>query len=267
MFKLKSNNIADFPFERFSECDASECETLAKELSITAYNSWMLPQILAYYGRWNLTWDGEQVNSQATARANIASSWEMGLWRVSTTLKRGSLVKTQNNPQFSNYSALVPLVLAGVKRFQGVKYTQWDIDANTRLVHEALREAMWWTPPGELVCGEPYYGLGSEELLELREQGITVKSGARAGQTQKPTSAWRLSGMRGTVLEDAPALVTTMLAQIWVAHPSLRTEYMVLDPNAWDSMPAPLIAETVFVETVKPTKVNTEKPCYDLPWD
>jgi len=267
MFKLKSNNITDFPFNEFEKLNASECEDLAKELSITAYNSWMLPQILAYYGRWNLTWNAGKVNSQATVKTNITTPWEIGLWRVATILKRGSLVKTQNNPEFASYSALVPLILAGAKRFQGVKYQQWDIDENTRLVEKGLREAMFWTPEApELVRGQPYYGLGSEELLELREQGITVKSGARAGQTQKPTSAWRLNGMRGTVLQNAPALATTMLAQIWVAHPALRTEYMVLDPNDWDFMPEPLIAETVFVEPPKPVKIKPKTLNY-MPWD
>jgi len=267
MFRLISNNITDFPFERFAECNASQCEDLANELNITAYNSWMLPQILAHYGSWDLVAHEGRIDSAATARKNMTTPWRVGLWRVCTQLRRGSLVKTQNNPLSVNYCALVPLVLAGLKRYQNVNYQQWDLDADSKLVSKDLLSAMFWSPPQNADPAMPYYGLGSEELLQLREHGLTVKSGARQGQVQKPTSTWKLTGMKGTILEDAPALATTMLAQIWCAHPSLRTEYMVLDPSNWDSMPEPLIAETVFVEPPKPVKAKAEKAYYDLPWN
>jgi len=52
--------------------------------------------------------------------------------------------------------------------------------------------------------------------------------------------------MHGTELGTVPKLVTTMLTQIWVAHPSLRTEYMILDPNNWDKMPEPLVGSEIF---------------------
>jgi hypothetical protein len=267
MFRLKSNNITDFPFERFAECNSSQCEDLAKEFNITAFNSWMLPQILAHYGNWQIVYSNNKVDAKATAKANMTTPWHLGLWRVCTQLKRGSLVKSQNNPQFASYSSLVPIILAGVKRFQGVPYQMWDIDNSTKLISQDLLAAMFWVPQiGEVYDNKAYYGLGSEELLALREQGLTIKSGSRIGQTQNPTSTWRLTGMKGTILEDAPNLVSTMLAQIWVAHPSLRTEYMVLDPSNWDSMPDPLIAETVFIDSAKPTKVKLEKTHYDLPW-
>lgn len=48
-----------------------------------------------------------------------------------------------------------------------------------------------------------------------------------------------------------------MLTQVWVAHPSLRNEYMVLDPVNWDQMPEPLIP-TELHKIITPSK---------LPWD
>lgn len=71
--------------------------------------------------------------------------------------------------------------------------------------------------------------------------------------------------MRGTALDKAPKLVGTMLTQIWVAHPSLRTEYMVLDPNDWDWMPPPLVTTEVFKPETKP--VATSNYVSDVPWD
>lgn len=268
MLKLKSNDIKDFPFELYAELNSSQLEDLAKSHFLTVYNSWMLPQIGAHYGRWKLVWtEDNKVDSLASAKKNITTKWDLGLWKVCTQLKRGSLVKSQVNPEFASYSALVPLILMGAKKYQGVKYSQWDIKAGTRLVDKNLQEAMFWHPEGidGLLSGVPCYGLGSERLIELREQGLLVKSGNLAGTKQKPTSAWCLRGMRNTELAEAPKLVGTMLAQIWVAHPSLRTEYMVLDPNDWDSMPEPLITESVF----KSTKSNTDTSpsTYDLPWD
>jgi hypothetical protein len=129
---------------------------------------------------------------------------------------------------------------------------------------------MFWQPgegiPG-IIPNCTNYGLGSEELLELRERGLTIKSGPQAGTVSLPTSLWCLKGMQGTVLATAPKLVTTMLAQIWVAHPTLRTEYMVLDPNAWDTMPPPLIDLQIWKTTLAHTSPKKIREQANLPWD
>jgi len=100
----------------------------------------------------------------------------------------------------------------------------------------------------------------------LRDQGLKVKSGPRSGTTQNPTSAWCLRGMQGTEFAKLPKLVGTMLTQIWVAHPSLRTEYMVLNPNDWDLMPPPLVSTDIFKQktVAAPASPSNEYP--DLPW-
>ncbi len=251
MIKLKSNTIEDFPFELYSKLNDSQLEDLAKAHSLTSLNSWMLPQLASYFGAWRLVFKNNLVDSLATARANIVTDHDVGIWRVATRLKRGSLVKSQVNPEFASYSALVPLVLMGAKKYQGVKYAQWDLTETSPLVDKNLLEAMFWQPDEshlevDLLPNEICYGLGSERLLELREQGLTVKSGPRSGTVQTPTSAWCLRGMQNTELAKAPKLVGTMLTQIWVAHPSLRTEYMVLEPNDWDLLPKPLVEGSIF---------------------
>lgn len=272
MLKLKSNHIVDFPFEEYAKCqNSSQLEDLAKSHYLSAFNSWMLPQIAAHYGSWALVMTAEgKVDPKATARENIKSQWDIGLWKVCTQLKRGSLVKSQINPEFASYSALVPLILMGAKKYKGIKYHQWDIDEDTFLVDKNLREAMFWQPDDshsgfDMMFSELQYAIPVNRLLELREIGLRVKSGPSAGKVQGPTSAWCLRGMQGTELAKAPKLVGTMLTQIWVAHPSLRTEYMILDPNDWDWMPPPLVSTQIF-KTPEQATAQPDTP-EQFPWE
>ena len=257
MLKLKSNDIKSFPFDEYAEINQSQSEDLAKEHYLTAYNNWMLPQINAHLATWTLKQDSEGlVDCNATARHNISSKWDLGLWRVLTRLKRGSLVKAQSNPEFVNFSALVPIILAAHKRFNGIQYRSWSIKPECNLVDKNLLDAM-------LYRDEACRDLEPERLLEIREIGLTTKSGANIGKMAKPTSSWCLKGIGGTELAEAPKLFGTMLAQIWVAHPSLRTEYMILDPYNWDRMPPPLVNEAIML---KPTSKVVSEDMVDMPW-
>lgn len=260
MFTLKSQNIKDFPFEDYAGLEGTELEQQAKTHCLTNFNSWMLPQILAYYGAWQLQWQLNKVDYKLTAKHNIKTKWDIGLWKVCTQLKRGSLVKAQvKAPQ---YSALVPIILAGLKQFQGIKYQSWALDPNCYLVDKNLLELMLWRD-------DELYSLGSKRLLEIRQQGLTTKSGARAGQVADPKSQWALTGIRNTELYKNPTLVNTVLTQIWVAHPSLRHELMVLDPYNWDQMPQPLIDDNIFVIQPQPQKtvLGTNLGSKVLPWE
>lgn len=253
MFILKSNQIEKFPFHEAADLSPSELEEWALSRSVLSYNSWMLPQILFHYGAWAVTkLDDSTYCPKELIRSNLGSdAWELGLWRVVNKLKRSSLVKSQINPQFSEYSALVPLILAGLKKYQGIKYSQWSLEGLDYVVDPKLYEAMAYTD---------YPDLSNDELMFIRTQGLTTKSGPNAGSVKKSTSSWCLTGVKDTALGKAPALVGTMLTQIWVAHPSIRHPNMILDPKDWDNMPTPLVASEVFKTTVKSTTAS------DLPW-
>jgi hypothetical protein len=275
MLILKSNDIVDFPFEEYAKLNESQLEDLAKTHYLTAFNSWMLPQIAAHYGKWKLVRNSSgKVDCDLTAKENIQTQWDIGLWKVVTKLKRGSLVKSQVNPEFCSYSALVPIILMGAKKFCGVKYSEWDIRPDCKLIDKNLLEAMTWelseeqeSEPHSLDLTQTQYGLGSKELLLLQTQGLTVKSGPKSGTITKPTSSWCLRGMRGTALAWVPKLTGTMLCQIWVAHPSLRTEYMVLDPVDWDYMPEPLVSPEIFITNKAGKSTLTYDASSDLPWN
>lgn len=262
MIKLKTQDIQAYPFEEYHKLNKTQLEALTAEHGISAFSSWMLPQIVAYYATWQLVKVEGKIDPMQTARQNISTPWQIGLWRVATQLKRGSLVKLQSRPEYANYSALVPLILCAQKKYNGVPYHHWNVEESCPLIDEALLEAMLWRD-------DSVYGLGSERVLEIRQQGLTIKSGPKMGQVQKPTSQWCLKGIKDTEYASVPPLAATMLAQIWVAHPTLRSEYMVLDPYYWDRMPDPLVTAEIFKQP-DPKLTQPRKTVEDtsyLPWE
>ena len=268
---LKSNHIDQYDFEKYAKLNDSQLEDQAAEDGLVNFNSWMLPQIAHYYGSWKLVYKDKLIDPLLTARANIVDDYAVGLWRVVTKLRRSSLVKSQVDPQYASYSALVPLILMGAKKYQGINYSDWNIEPSCPLIDENLCTAMLWQP-GEsclhtdMLPDEICYGLGSERLLELRQIGLTIKSGPRKGTQQSPTSAWCLRGMQNTEFATVPKLVATMLTQIWVAHPSLRTQYMILDPNNWDAIPEPLVNAAIFNDEVSGNGNKQASAANQLPW-
>jgi len=261
MLKLKSNDLKLVPFEAYHDLNKEDLLKQAEEHQLNLYGLWMLPQISAYYGTWQaVPLPNQRLDPRATAKQNIKTKWDIGLWRVVTQLKRGTLVKTQSSEWGRNYSQLVPIILAGMKRHQGIPYSRWDLTGLDSLVHKELLEVMEYS--GDCL------GLGSEELIEIRNFGLTARTGAKAGQQNKPQSQWKLHGLAATPFQGAPTLLSTVLCQIWVAHPSLRTELMILDPKNWDVMPQPLVVGEVFdLGSKKQEIVTMPQDELKLPWE
>lgn len=261
MFKPKSNNITDFPFEAYCEAKTSvELATIAQTHRLSNYNSWMLPQIAAYYGTWKTVVKDSKICPRETCRQNMNSSWSIGLWRVVTQLKRSALVATQNLSHSVNYSSVVPIILMGIKRYQGVSYNNWNLQPNDTVVESKLLEAMLWRD-------DAVYNISKSELLKIRELGLTVKTGDKMGIVNRATNQWCLRGVGLTSLGSTPQLVQTMLSQIWVCHPSLRTELMILDPYCWDVMPEPLITAEVLDKPISTVLTNPSTTKVQLPWE
>jgi hypothetical protein len=148
----------------------------------------------------------------------------------------------------------------GIKRYQNVGYSRWNLTPTDTLVEKKLLEAMLYNDPHVL-------NLTQSELLTIRELGLTIKSGDRQGTQNKPTHQWCLRGIGLTALGKVPTLVSTMLCQIWVCHPSLRTNMMILDPKNWDSLPEPLISAEVFDKMEKVLRTTPSKMTTPLPWE
>jgi hypothetical protein len=257
---LKKQDISCYPFEEFTEVGLEQLDEVAERQKIPQYNSWMMPQMLAKFGEFRPVWKGQYIDAAQTLMQNLGSDPKLrGMYLAATKLSRGKLIQKQSSPQGSQYGALVPLVMAGFKKYQNIAYGRWSREDIKYVVDKNLAQAMMVTEVPELSVSR---------LLEIRELGLTAKSGRTEGQVKNPLSTWALTGIQDTELGHLPKLAVTMLTQIWLAHPSIRNEYMVLDPLNWDNIPAPIVAQDIFKAPApaesKPTSKDTGSY---LPWE
>jgi hypothetical protein len=260
---LKKQDISAYPFEEFAEATLEELEDVAERQKIPQYNSWMMPQLVAKFGQFKPIYVNTKIDAAQTLMHNLGSDPKLrGMYLVATKLPRGKLIQKQNSPQGAHYGALVPLVMAGMKKYQNIPYSHWNREDIRYVVDKNLAQAM---------VLEDVPQLSLERLLEIRILGLLAKSGRTEGQAKNPLSTWALTGIQDTELGHLPKLAVTMLTQIWLAHPSIRNEYMILDPINWDSMPEPLVAREIFIDpkvlatTTKATKVVKNNDD-NLPW-
>jgi hypothetical protein len=155
------------------------------------------------------------------------------------------------------------MILAGLKSSQGITYNSWrGLPDLKYLLEPAMLEAVTLDSSVIADC----YGLGSERLLEIRNQGLTVKTGKSAGSVKNPETTWSLNGIQDTEISMLPKLSQSILCQIWLAHPKNRRMNMILDFRNWDNMPEPLVSQELFV--CEPKAAPKPKINYnDLPWD
>lgn len=244
------NVLTNIPFQELLHTD--DYDAAAKSLNL--YQPWILPQATAYIAE---HWKPKKVGTKYSALATLEcldSDWSKGLWTALVKLKRSLLVQRQATESGAHYCALVPIILAAYKKYLNIPYSEWESSELKYVVDKNLLEAM--------LCEVP--NLTTDELLQYRELGLTLKTGPKAGQQKPALSTWRLYNLQDTPLHNLPPLAQTMLTQIWCAHPQLRNNYMVLDPQSWDHMPPPLLVEDIFVATPKPKAKKSD--VWDLPW-
>jgi hypothetical protein len=234
----------------------------AKKYGISAKALWLLPQVTAYIAKMTLPRDKDgKISPREFLKANFSvDDWHKGLYRYCTARLRGSIVPKQIAEQFRNYSALVPLLMMPFKKFDAVQYSEWSREGLHLILDKNLFEAMSCTD---------VLTLTNERLLENREHALIVKTGEKAGTRRDPISTYKLFGSFDDELKALPWYCQVMATQIWVAHPSIRTNLMVLDWLNWDNMPQPLIDIEVLPATEskyrnKPTPIYTTS---DLPWE
>lgn len=186
------------------------------------------------------------------------NDWDRGLYQFLMLDARSAYLTTQYKGESKPYCSLVPLIPYAFKLYKSIPYSKWDKTTLNWVVNKSLFDAMT-VEPQEFT---------RESLLAARDQGLTIMSGDKEGSKRNPMTTYKLWSTKHTVLENLPDLAQVMLAQIWCAHPSNRTNGMVLDPYNWDQMPTPLITENIFSlptqTTRKLVKPQTES---DLPWN
>lgn len=264
MLQLRKLQLEELPLKQIATMTETELEDWAAKNALNRLGSWLLPQLVAHFGSWRLILVDGHIDVKQTLKHNCEPSLEaQACWRLSRIARTLLVTKQIAIPE---YAVLTPLILAGFKRMQGISYESWRGLENLEYVLEPrLLEAVNRTDIPDL-CS-----LGSERLLEIRQQGLTQRSGAKAGQLKPAESTWSLTGISDTELGHLPKLTQTILTQIWLAHPTHRNALMILDPNNWDRMPEPLITTNV-LKTPEPQeiapleKISKESAKTLLPW-
>jgi hypothetical protein len=262
--RITKQDLYELDLKAINSMTDTELEEFCTTHKLSHFHTWLLPQMVAFFGSWQLEYNTSgEIDILATLKQNVGQDPKLqAIWKLSR-VKRSLLIPVMSKAP--DYGTLTPLVLMGLKRMSGVKYQQWCGLPNLEYVLEPqLYAAVNLSRDDLLLCD----GLGSDRLLELREQGLLQRTGAKAGQMKKPESTWSLTGMQGTEIGHLPKLTQSMLTQIWLAHPSLRTPYMILDPNNWDNLPAPLLTNEIF-KAPEPEIVRKPKPepvVDKLPW-
>ena len=223
----------------------------------------VLPQIMAHIANKPLrldevmTVEGQIDSAKLIKHAfDFSSEWERGLYIFLMLDSRSAYLPSQYKGEGVQFCSLVPLIMYAYKLHHKIPYSKWD------------RQTLKWSVNKSLLDAMLHEGTYSrEDLLAARELGMIYQSGPKAGESRNPQSNFKLWSTKGGCMHGVPHLAQVMLTQIWCAHPSSRTPYMVLDPQNWDRMPAPLIVESIFMPA---TAKNNSKPSNgdgaELPW-
>jgi hypothetical protein len=235
-------------------------EAFISKYQLAVKHTWLMPQMLAHFGRWTpvRNTDG-QISGKTTVVENCTTDWEKGLYLIATT-RRGTLLKNCGTPmyQLPMYGSLVPLIMAGLKTSRDISYNEWSREDVRYVVDPDLYAGMTCTFPD----------ISTEELLEIRTKGLTVASGKTMGKVNNPVTQFKLTGIADTELSGLPWYGQVMMAQIWCAHPANRSHYMILDPIDWDKMPKALINDSVVTSSSAPKSLRATKiASNDIPWD
>ena len=237
--KGKRKDITAWPISWFDTANPLILSQRADHLGLSSQSSWFLDQLLHHFGSWKVILANGVVDTLATARYNLGSgsadqqAFNRGCWMLANRLPRSKLVSKQTG--MPHFSALVPLILAGIKRYQDIPYSSWSRDNLGSVMPEELAEAATTSWPE----------LETSEILALRAEGLMIRSGTKANTSRDPKSAWILYGINDSAIGVLNKTGRLMITQCWVAHPELRHVDMITQPQDWDNFPQPLIHTTI----------------------
>lgn len=249
---LTEATVESIPFNRLAEIYASritpentrpniaeQIEQFAKDYRLKVRAEWVFPQLLAKFATLPLVKNESGKYSGAALFREIRSrgDWLSGAYLLTMHDSRGPFIDGQTSSKYRNYSALVPLIMSAFKKMHNIKYSEWDPKEISSITHPSLAKAMLFKDVPQL---------SNDEALAERIAAIGDNN---------PLTTYRMYPKGKSQLIGLPKLVQFMVCQTWCAHPSNRTEYMILNPLDWDSMPEPLI------------DTHLTSPSYnDIPW-
>lgn len=247
------------------EAKAAVTEAWSIKNMIPQKLTWLPYQMLAYFGTWKaikddtgkysapLTWDANtrlREDYFALGSGLLASSARTNFFKDAP--KGSQQYKSPINP-------LVPIILAGFKKFQSIRYSDWNLAGLETLLDPELSKLVGVTVPD----------ISQSDIIALRNTALTDKTGIRAGIPNNPATCTKLNHLADTALGHLPKLAKYMVLQTWAAHPSNRNEYMILDPNNWDNIPEPLVSRDIFSHQASqsaPASLGWTNLGSDLPW-
>lgn len=253
MLKITKQDIWSLPIAHWHTLNLVELEQEIQAFPLHHFASWLLPQLVAWFGSWSI-----KENGKDTVILNCDTQLKRVLYLLSRVPRSLLLQKQISTPEYARFT---PLIALGLKRMQNINYEFWrGYEGREWILERDLLEAVDVAVPD----------LGSDRLLEIRDSGLLTRSGAKAGQHKNPETTWSLSGIQGTELGTLPKLTQTMLTQCWLAHPKNRRSEMILDPLDWDTIPSALVTADIFEAAPPLPKIEPPKqldPRKDLPWD
>lgn len=201
--------------------------------------SWLPQQMMAYFGSWDAVKVNGVYSPLLTARRNTQERNDrFGLGALLLAkAKRGDIFKgaPKGSQQYkSPINPLVPIVLAGFKRYQDIPYEAWNKAELKALVDDDIAQLVGCKVPS----------LPNSEIIALRNKALTPNSGPRAGKCNNPATTAALYHLQETSIGHLPKLAKHMVLQTWAAHPQNRDKYAILDPENWDRVPEPLVDGT-----------------------
>jgi hypothetical protein len=257
---FKKQELHSLDFTGTEHLNTEGWETWAESMNLSHLHTWLLPQLVAWYGNWTLVYNGTQIDCLATIKHNCSDPKSRAFYMLSR-IKRSLLVAQQTkNP---DYATFTPLIMMGQKRMKGLDYESWKNSSGLQYILEPrLYDAVMLSDEDLLMIGS----LGSDRLREIQVQGLTTKSGKTAGSIKPAKSTWSLTGIQDTEIGHLPKLTQTIITQCWLAHPELRTPYMILDLENWDNLPKPLVSNEIFKQPEQ-QPITTREMAEVLPWD
>lgn len=246
---IRKQDIYTLDLEHWAELPQEEFLAEVEGANLHNYSTWLLPQLVAHFGRWRLYSSGKE-----TVAKNTHNLLDRVFYRL-TRVRRSSLIKNQT--QQPEYGQLTPLILLGFKQAQGYSYEQFrEIPGLEWLLEPLLYSALVENDPPRLSV---------DRLLAIRQQGLVYRTGPKAGTSRNPESTWQLYSVADTELGEQTKLLQSMLCQIWLAHPKHRRQSMILDPHDWDTMPPILVDAQPLDVTINRKKSAVVKEL--MPWD
>lgn len=263
---IRKQDLSTLPYKEIYNQTDEEFANWVKSNKLSIYSGWLLPQLVAYFGTWTLVRESSgRIDILGTLKRNVGTDPQaLTLWKLSRLPRSHILDLQAKNP---DYGQLTPLIMLGFRRMQNVAYSEWQRLPHLEYILEPKLYEAVVLEPQDL---EALRSLGSDRILELREQGLLNKAGAKAGTLKPADSTWALTGVQATEIGHLPKLTQTILTQIWLAHPTKRTPYMILDFDNWDAMPPALVTGEIFKPVGRPERHTSTKTkaaeTQDLPW-